>query len=160
MGWAVASPQHKGDNEASVIFLKYIFIIRLQVVVYPWEHWNFWRSNFFSCVPLLMPPPSGTWYFYQDTIFSYLIIFLYIHYLHCICQFFFFTFQRFYVATSRQLKRLESISRSPIFSHFGETVQGASTIRAYGQQERFILESEARVDENIICYYPGLASNR
>ena len=68
--------------------------------------------------------------------------------------------QRFYVATSRQLRRLESVSRSPIFSHFGETVQGASTIRAHGHQERFVLESERRVDENQICYYPGIASNR
>uniref|UniRef100_V5I844 ABC-type glutathione-S-conjugate transporter n=1 Tax=Anoplophora glabripennis TaxID=217634 RepID=V5I844_ANOGL len=68
--------------------------------------------------------------------------------------------QRFYVATSRQLKRLESISRSPIYSHFGETVTGVQAIRAYGQEERFISESEKKVDLNQICYYPGAISSR
>lgn len=68
--------------------------------------------------------------------------------------------QRFYVASSRQLKRLESVSRSPIYSHFGETVTGAPAIRAYGEQERFIKESEAKVDFNQICYYPSIIANR
>ncbi|CAG7831109.1 unnamed protein product [Allacma fusca] len=68
--------------------------------------------------------------------------------------------QRFYVATSRQLKRLESVSRSPIYSHFGETLTGASTIRAYSMQDRFIHESESKVDHNQISYYPSIVSNR
>ncbi|XP_076266259.1 multidrug resistance-associated protein 1-like isoform X6 [Rhynchophorus ferrugineus] len=68
--------------------------------------------------------------------------------------------QRFYVATSRQLKRLESVSRSPIYSHFGETVTGVQAIRAFNQQDRFIRESEQKVDLNQVCYYPSIISNR
>ncbi|XP_017115600.1 multidrug resistance-associated protein 1 isoform X6 [Drosophila elegans] len=68
--------------------------------------------------------------------------------------------QRFYVATSRQLMRLESVSRSPIYSHFSETVTGASTIRAYNVGNRFIDESDAKVDKNQVCKYPSVIANR
>ncbi|XP_049823783.1 multidrug resistance-associated protein 1 isoform X8 [Aethina tumida] len=68
--------------------------------------------------------------------------------------------QRFYVATSRQLKRLESVSRSPIYSHFGEMITGAQAIRAFEQEQRFIDESERKVDQNQVCYYPSIISDR
>ncbi|XP_061509612.1 multidrug resistance-associated protein 1 isoform X10 [Anopheles gambiae] len=72
----------------------------------------------------------------------------------------YYAVQRFYVATSRQLKRLESVSRSPIYSHFGETIQGVQTIRAYSVQDRFILESDEKVDGNQLCYCPSIIANR
>ena len=68
--------------------------------------------------------------------------------------------QRFYVATSRQLKRLESTTRSPIYSHFQESVMGVSSIRAYRVQQRFVLQSEEQVDYNQLAYYPSICSNR
>ncbi|XP_028844499.1 ATP-binding cassette sub-family C member 2 [Denticeps clupeoides] len=68
--------------------------------------------------------------------------------------------QRFYVATSRQLRRLDSVSRSPIYSHFGETVSGLSVIRAYGHQERFLKHNEVTIDENLKTVYPWIVSNR
>ena len=68
--------------------------------------------------------------------------------------------QRFYVATSRQLKRLDSVTRSPIYTHFQESITGAASIRAYHQQDRFIHENEARVDHNQIAYYPNICADR
>ncbi|XP_069566366.1 multidrug resistance-associated protein 1 [Brachyistius frenatus] len=72
----------------------------------------------------------------------------------------YFFVQRFYVASSRQLKRLESVSRSPIYTHFNETLLGTSVIRAFGEQERFISESDQRVDHNQKAYYPSIIANR
>lgn len=68
--------------------------------------------------------------------------------------------QRFYVASSRQLKRLESVSRSPVYSHFNETLLGVSVIRAFEEQERFIQQSDLKVDENQKAYYPSIVANR
>ncbi|XP_021964848.1 multidrug resistance-associated protein 1 isoform X1 [Folsomia candida] len=72
---------------------------------------------------------------------------------------FYFFLQRFYVATSRQLKRMESVSRSPIYSKFGETISGSTTIRAFGLQDDFIIESDKKIDDNQQAYYPFIASN-
>ncbi|CAD5115099.1 DgyrCDS4110 [Dimorphilus gyrociliatus] len=68
--------------------------------------------------------------------------------------------QRFYIPTSRQLKRIESTTRSPIYVHFSETITGASTIRAYGVQSSFIKENDDKVDHNLKFYFSSIASNR
>ncbi|KAK9957353.1 hypothetical protein ABG768_011605 [Culter alburnus] len=72
----------------------------------------------------------------------------------------YFYVQRFYVASSRQLKRLESVSRSPVYTHFNETLLGTSVIRAFGEQQRFIRESDGRVDYNQKAYFPSIVANR
>ena len=68
--------------------------------------------------------------------------------------------QRYYLRTSRELKRLDSVSRSPIYAHFQESLGGITTIRAYRQQRRFALENEWRVDENLRAYFPSINANR
>lgn len=60
----------------------------------------------------------------------------------------------YYLSTSRELKRLDAVSRSPIFAWFSESLNGLSTIRAFGQQQLFISNNERRVDRNQICYLP------
>ncbi|VEN46621.1 unnamed protein product, partial [Callosobruchus maculatus] len=68
--------------------------------------------------------------------------------------------QRIYVASSRQLMRLTSVTASPIYSHFGETLSGAQTIRSYKKQDDFIEDSERKVDVNQSCQYPTIISSR
>ncbi|KAJ2994746.1 hypothetical protein NUW58_g1475 [Xylaria curta] len=68
--------------------------------------------------------------------------------------------QRYYLRTSRELKRLDSVSRSPMYAHFQESLGGTSTIRAYRQQGRFEQESEYRVDANLRAYFPSISANR
>ena len=71
-----------------------------------------------------------------------------------------FSLQRFYVRTSRQLKRIESTTRSLIYVHFSETIAGSSTIRAYNVQQRFIATSMQQIDRNLVFYFASISSSR
>ncbi|KAJ3403600.1 hypothetical protein HDV05_007743 [Chytridiales sp. JEL 0842] len=67
---------------------------------------------------------------------------------------------RLYLNASRELKRLESVSRSPLYSNFSETLNGVSTIRAYGQSDRFISQNQDKTDFNHRSFYLLWAANR
>ncbi|XP_039376109.1 multidrug resistance-associated protein 1-like isoform X3 [Mauremys reevesii] len=68
--------------------------------------------------------------------------------------------KRYYIASSRQIRRLAGASHSPVISHFSETLLGLSTIRAFGHQERFIRQNKDVVNENLVCFYNNVISNR
>ncbi|KAJ2707574.1 hypothetical protein H4R19_004887, partial [Coemansia spiralis] len=57
--------------------------------------------------------------------------------------------QQRYLASSRELKRILSTTRSPIVAHLQETLGGVATVRAYGHQARFEQENELRLEANI-----------
>lgn len=61
---------------------------------------------------------------------------------------------------ARETKRLESVSRSPVYAQFSESLGGLTTIRAYGEANRFIDEFESRVDHNIQAWYCNKAADR
>ncbi|KAK9311885.1 P-loop containing nucleoside triphosphate hydrolase protein [Lipomyces starkeyi] len=69
-------------------------------------------------------------------------------------------YQKFYLRTSRELKRLESVSRSPLYAHFQESLNGVSTIRAYSQIRRFNWINEYHIDFNNKAYYPSMIARR
>ncbi|QHS74704.1 bile acid-transporting ATPase YBT1 [Saccharomyces paradoxus] len=66
----------------------------------------------------------------------------------------------FYMAGSRELKRFESISRSPIYQHFSETLVGVTTIRAFGDEGRFMQENLHKIDENNKPFFYLWVANR
>ncbi|KAG8123449.1 hypothetical protein E2320_018835 [Naja naja] len=68
----------------------------------------------------------------------------------------YYSIQLYYRRTSRELKRLYSLTLSPIYTHFSETLTGLSTIRATRVTGRFETENQERLELNQRC---GFASN-
>ncbi|NXH91982.1 MRP7 protein, partial [Edolisoma coerulescens] len=65
----------------------------------------------------------------------------------------YFFIQRYYRFTSRELKRLYSVTLSPIYTHFSETLSGLSSIRAMRATKRFELENQLRLEQNQRCLF-------
>lgn len=66
----------------------------------------------------------------------------------------------FYLRASRDLKRLESVNRSPLFQQFGETLSGVTTIRAYGDERRFVRENLSKINTQARPFIYLWAANR
>jgi ABC-type multidrug transport system fused ATPase/permease subunit len=72
----------------------------------------------------------------------------------------YFAVGMFYIHSSRDLKRIESVQRSPLYQAFGETLSGIVTIRAYGDESRFICENHHRVNTHNRPFIYLWATNR
>uniref|UniRef100_A0ACD5ZA38 Uncharacterized protein n=1 Tax=Avena sativa TaxID=4498 RepID=A0ACD5ZA38_AVESA len=58
-------------------------------------------------------------------------------------------YRGYYLATSRELTRLESITKAPVIHHFSETVQGVMTIRCFRKGGSFFQENLNRVNSSL-----------
>lgn len=72
----------------------------------------------------------------------------------------YFLLQRFFNRTSVELKRLDAISKSPIYAHFSETLGGLSTLRAYGKQDQSRSDNMNMIDINQRAFFSWLVANR
>jgi ATP-binding cassette subfamily C (CFTR/MRP) protein 1 len=70
--------------------------------------------------------------------------------------------QHFFRRSSVELKRLDNVTRSPLFAHFSETLTGAgqSTIRAYGCEQQFVERNVTLLDKNNTAYYLTIFAQR
>ncbi|CAF1186966.1 unnamed protein product [Rotaria sp. Silwood1] len=68
--------------------------------------------------------------------------------------------RRFYMRSSRQLKRLESVSRSPIYALFSSSLDGLTSIRAFDAQIDFLNMFIERIDTNARAYFILFATTR
>lgn len=67
---------------------------------------------------------------------------------------------KYYVSTSRQLMRLESSLRTPIFLQFNETYFGVPVIQAFDAMEMFLKRIYRKIDENTSIYHMSIAAAR
>lgn len=78
----------------------------------------------------------------------------------CVIFVLFYYLRLFYVATSRSVKRLEAMARSPVFSHLNASLQGLTTIRAFQAQDILISEFDGHQDAHSSTWYMFLAMSR
>ncbi|KAF9447374.1 P-loop containing nucleoside triphosphate hydrolase protein [Macrolepiota fuliginosa MF-IS2] len=65
-----------------------------------------------------------------------------------------------YLNTGRDLRRMESNSRSPIFSDFGELLEGIVTVRAFSAENRFLNNLHKKIDVTTKMWYTFWMTNR
>uniref|UniRef100_A0A3Q2QNG6 Multidrug resistance-associated protein 4 n=1 Tax=Fundulus heteroclitus TaxID=8078 RepID=A0A3Q2QNG6_FUNHE len=68
--------------------------------------------------------------------------------------------RRYFLRTSRDVKRLESTTRSPVFSHLSSSLQGLWTIRAFGAEERFQKDFDAHQNLHSGAFFLFLTTSR
>ncbi|CAF1394631.1 unnamed protein product [Adineta steineri] len=68
--------------------------------------------------------------------------------------------RRFYMRSSRQIKRLESVTRSPMYTLFSSSFDGLTSIRAFNVQGDFLNMFMERIDTNSRAYFIVFTSAR
>ena len=66
-----------------------------------------------------------------------------------------------YRKSSRELKRLENMAETPVYSGFASCMDGLLTIRAFqGASERLVVQTDATIDDWAACWLKNNGANR
>ncbi|KAG9690493.1 putative multidrug resistance protein, partial [Aureobasidium melanogenum] len=96
-------------------------------------------------------------YYFRTTGWLYLITFLAVAATTAFAENF---AQHAYLKTSRQLRYLDLENKSPLFTHFTETSEGLTTIRAFGWQDEAMSKNNETLDNSQKSYYMLLCAQR
>lgn len=66
----------------------------------------------------------------------------------------------YYRPSSRELRRLNNLLRSRIYEHFGESLSGLPTLKAFGAVSRFVDDNSRRIDTENTAYWLSVACQR
>ncbi|POM61964.1 Multidrug resistance protein ABC Superfamily [Phytophthora palmivora] len=67
---------------------------------------------------------------------------------------------QYFRKTSSEIKRLEGVTRTPVYNLFSETLSGLATIRAFGMEDNFIEQNRRVIDANSNLYFTHWAASR
>lgn len=68
--------------------------------------------------------------------------------------------QQYYVPSARELRRLDSINKSPLFSHIAETLHGLSTIRVHQMETTVTTDNLNKLSRQLSVYFLANSANR
>ncbi|CAN6905916.1 unnamed protein product [Brassica oleracea] len=68
-------------------------------------------------------------------------------------------YRGYYLASSRELTRLDSITKAPVIHHFSESIAGVMTIRSFKKESIFRQENVKRVNANLRMDFHNNGSN-
>ncbi|KAJ4782162.1 ABC transporter C family member 8 [Rhynchospora pubera] len=66
--------------------------------------------------------------------------------------------QRYYVASARELVRINGTTKAPVMNYASESMLGVVTIRAFGATERFVRTSLGLIDQDASLFFHTIAS--
>ncbi|KAJ9444939.1 putative multidrug resistance-associated protein lethal(2)03659 [Diplonema papillatum] len=68
--------------------------------------------------------------------------------------------RRYFVASAREIRRLEALQRSPLYASFSEGIAGLHTIRAYRRTGHFLRKYQAAQNDHSSAFFLFVACNR